>query len=119
MGLIPQDKIALVKESFDIVDVIGEHVHLKKTGQNFKGNCPFHNEKTPSFVVSPAKQIYHCFGCGEGGNVIQFISKTQNVSFVEAVKFLADKKGIILETKDSAKRDEYDELFKINELAVR
>ncbi|MFH1074460.1 MAG: DNA primase [Candidatus Firestonebacteria bacterium] len=119
MGLIPQDKILLVKEAFDIVDVISEHVHLKKAGQNFKGLCPFHNEKTPSFVVSPVKQIYHCFGCGEGGNVLHFISRIENISFFEAVKFLAEKKGITVDTGDTAKKDEYEELFKVNELAVR
>ncbi|OGF47243.1 MAG: DNA primase, partial [Candidatus Firestonebacteria bacterium RIFOXYA2_FULL_40_8] len=119
MGLIPQDKILQIKESFDIVDVISEHVHLKKSGQNFKGLCPFHNEKTSSFVVSPAKQIYHCFGCGEGGNVLHFISKIESISFVEAVKLLAEKKGIVLDAGDTARRDEYEELFKINEFAVK
>ncbi|OGF47081.1 MAG: DNA primase [Candidatus Firestonebacteria bacterium RIFOXYC2_FULL_39_67] len=119
MGLIPQDKILHIKEAFDIVDVISEHVHLKKSGQNFKGLCPFHNEKTSSFVVSPVKQIYHCFGCGEGGNVLHFISKIENISFIEAVKYLAEKKGITLDTGDTAKKDEYEELFKVNELAVK
>ena len=119
MGLIPQDKILAIKEAFDIVDVISEHVHLKKTGQNFKGLCPFHNEKTPSFVVSPIKQIYHCFGCGEGGNVFHFVSKIENINFFEAVKFLAEKKGIVLDTGDNQKKDEYEELFKINEIAVK
>ena len=101
------------------MDVISEHVHLKKTGQNFKGLCPFHNEKTPSFVVSPIKQIYHCFGCGEGGNVFHFVSKIENINFFEAVKFLAEKKGIVLDTGDNQKKDEYEELFKINEIAVK
>ena len=119
MGLIPQDKIALIKESFDIVDVISERVHLKKAGQNFKGLCPFHSEKTSSFVVSPAKQIYHCFGCGEGGNVIQFVSRIDNISFLEAIKLLAQKKGIAIDSADKAAKDEFEELFKANELAVR
>ncbi len=107
MGLIPQDKIALIKESFDIVDVISERVHLKKAGQNFKGLCPFHSEKTSSFVVSPAKQIYHCFGCGEGGNVIQFVSRIDNISFLEAIKLLAQKKGIAIDSADKAAKDEF------------
>ncbi len=119
MGLIPREKIELIKQSFDIVDVVSERVQLKKSGQNFKGLCPFHSEKTSSFVVSPAKQIYHCFGCGEGGNVIQFISKMDNINFFEAVKVLAQKKGIPLDAADKAGKDEFDELFKVNELAVR
>lgn len=119
MGLIPQEKIALIKESCDIVDVISERVHLKKAGQNFKGLCPFHAEKTSSFVVSPAKQIYHCFGCGEGGNVFQFISKMDNINFFEAVKVLAQKKGIAIDSGDKAEKDEFEVLFKANELAVK
>ncbi|MCX5777566.1 MAG: DNA primase [Candidatus Firestonebacteria bacterium] len=119
MGLIPQDKILLIKESFDIVDLISEHVRLKKTGQNFKGLCPFHNEKTSSFVVSPVKQIYHCFGCGEGGNVLHFVSKIENISFIEAVKLLAEKKGIALDAGGAAKRDEYEELYGVNEFAAK
>jgi len=83
MGLIPQDKILLIKESFDIVDLISEYVRLKKTGQNFKGLCPFHTEKTPSFVVSPVKQIYHCFGCGEGGNVFHLFPRWKTLIFLK------------------------------------
>jgi len=85
-----------VREASDIVEVVGEHVTLKKSGQNFKGLCPFHSERTPSFTVSPAKQVYHCFGCRAGGNVFSFVMQMENLSFVEAVRSLAKRKGIEL-----------------------
>ncbi|KNF09333.1 DNA primase DnaG [Gottschalkia purinilytica] len=93
------DIIREVRESNDIVDIISQYVQLKRTGSNYKGLCPFHNEKTPSFVVSPIKQMFHCFGCGEGGDVITFIMKYQNLDFVESLKILADRANIILEDK--------------------
>ena len=89
-----QDTLDKVREACDIVEVIGEHVTLRKSGQNYKGLCPFHSERTPSFVVSPSKEVYHCFGCGVGGNVISFIMQIENLSFVEAVRSLAKRKGI-------------------------
>ena len=79
-----------------IVDVIGSYVHLQKKGANYFGLCPFHNEKSPSFSVSPSKQMYHCFGCGVGGNVITFVMEYENYSFQEAMKMLADRAGIAL-----------------------
>lgn len=119
MGLIPQEKILEVKEAFDIVDIVSNYVSLKKAGLNFKGLCPFHVEKTPSLIVSPAKQIFHCFGCGVGGNVFHFVSKVQNLSFIDTVRFLADKKGIRLETVESGKQDIKEEIFKLSELAAK
>ena len=83
-----------VKQQADIVRVIGEYVRLKKTGQNFTGLCPFHQEKTPSFAVHPLKQIYHCFGCGVGGDVFQFVMELEKSSFPEAVRTVAEKCGI-------------------------
>src|SRR5712672_1381811 len=94
-----------VKQQADIVRVIGEYVPLKKAGQNFRGLCPFHNEKSPSFNVHPAKQIYHCFGCGEGGDVFSFLVKTQKLSFVEAVKQLAGEAGIELPEESGPDRE--------------
>jgi DNA primase len=85
-----------VREACDIVEIVGEYATLKKSGQNFKGLCPFHSERTPSFTVSPAKQVYHCFGCGAGGNVFSFVMQMENLSFVEAVRSLAKRKGIEL-----------------------
>jgi DNA primase len=90
----PEEKISEVKNAADIVDIISEYVILKNVGKNFVGLCPFHSEKTPSFSVSPDKQIFHCFGCGTGGNVFRFLMKQNSISFPEAVKTLAEKYGI-------------------------
>ena len=94
MSYSNEDVLEKVKDQMDIVQLVGEYVHLKKSGSNHVGLCPFHNEKTPSFTVSESKQIYHCFGCGEGGDGISFIMKRENLDFVDALKFLADKYGI-------------------------
>lgn len=90
------DLIEEIRSRNDIVDVISSYVKLKKQGATYFGLCPFHNEKSPSFSVTPGKQMYYCFGCGEGGNVYSFIMKYENYSFVEAVKLLADRAGITL-----------------------
>jgi DNA primase len=94
--LIPEDKINEIKDASNIVDVVGETVLLKKAGKNYLGLCPFHAEKTPSFTVSPDKQMFYCFGCGEGGNVYSFLMKQQGMSFPEVVKALAARSGIAL-----------------------
>lgn len=91
-----EDVVSEVILSNDIVDIVSSYTQLKRSGRGFTGLCPFHNEKTPSFHVSPDKQLYHCFGCGEGGSVIQFIMKIENLDFVEALRFLADRAGIAL-----------------------
>src|SRR6202050_1786859 len=83
-----------VKQQADIVRVIGEYVRLKKTGQNFTGLCPFHQEKTPSFAVHPVRQIYHCFGCGAGGDVFKFVMELEKSTFPEAIRTVAEKSGI-------------------------
>ena len=83
-----------VKQQADIVRVIGEYVRLKKSGQNFTGLCPFHQEKTPSFAVHPVRQIYHCFGCGVGGDVFKFVMELDKCDFPEAVRTVAEKCGI-------------------------
>jgi DNA primase len=83
-----------VKQQADIVRVIGEYVQLKKAGQNFRGLCPFHSEKTPSFNVHPTKQIYHCFGCGQGGDVFKFVMEMEKCPFPEAIRIVAEKCGI-------------------------
>lgn len=102
--LIPEDVIENIRESNDIVDVISEYVALNKKGKNYLGLCPFHKEKTPSFSVLQDKQIFHCFGCGEGGNVISFIMKYRNIGFVDAVRFLADRANIAI-PEDNSKED--------------
>ncbi|MGL4760268.1 MAG: DNA primase [Sarcina sp.] len=105
---IPEEIIERVKEENDIADVISEYVTLRKSGKNFSGLCPFHNEKSPSFSVSEDKQIFKCFGCGEAGNVISFIMKVRNLNFVEALKYLADRVNINIDFKKGEKdpRDE-------------
>jgi DNA primase len=111
-----------IKSRIDIVDFISDYVQLKKSGQNFKGLCPFHSEKTPSFMVSQVKQIFHCFGCGAGGDVVGFLMKHENVSFPEALEYLAKKAGVILRdahfSKDraSGKREP---ILRLNEEAMR
>ena len=85
-----------IRSQNDIVDIISQYVVLKRKGRNYFGLCPFHNEKSPSFSVSPDKQIFHCFGCGVGGNVFHFVMKIENISFVESVQILADRAGITL-----------------------
>lgn len=98
--VIPEDLIDDVRQRADIVEVISTHVALKKKGQNYTGLCPFHQEKTPSFVVSPAKQIFHCFGCGKGGNVFSFLMEQEGLNFTEAVEKLALRYGISLPQKE-------------------
>ena len=90
-----------IRNSNDIVDIISQYVNLKKSGRNFFGLCPFHNEKSPSFAVSPDKQIFHCFGCGVGGNVFHFVSKIENIGFKESVEMLANRANITLPTIDN------------------
>ncbi len=97
---IPDEKITAIKNASDIVDVVAESVSLRRAGRNFLGLCPFHAEKTPSFTVSPDKQIYYCFGCGAGGNVFSFLMKHGGMSFPEAAKALAGRYGIDLPTRD-------------------
>lgn len=108
-----------IKSKVDIVSIIGEHVQLTKSGSNFKGLCPFHQEKTPSFMVSPELQIYKCFGCGEGGDVFTFLEKYEGMEFSEALKFLAEKTGVKLESFTNIQTSEKDILYEINSLAAK
>ena len=96
MGFIPNEAIQQVLDRSDIVEVISSYIPLKRAGSNFKALCPFHHEKTPSFIVNPKKQIYHCFGCGAGGNVISFVMGQDHLAFPEAVRHLAQKAGVVI-----------------------
>jgi DNA primase len=123
-SLIPEDKIQEIRTAADIVQVVGDRVALRKTGKNFVGLCPFHAEKTPSFTVSPDKRMYHCFGCGAGGNVIGFLMKVDGLSFPEAVKALAQRFGVSLPTQDMTpeqkrRLSERERLLEINAQAGR
>lgn len=112
-----------VRSSNDIVDVISQYVTLKRSGRNYFGLCPFHKEKSPSFSVSPDKQIYHCFGCGVGGNVFHFLSKIENITFRESIEELAERAGITLPVLDSREDTKQMELktkvYEINALAAQ
>ena len=116
---IPEDIVDKVREAADIVDVISDHVTLRQTGRSFKALCPFHPEKTPSFVVSREKQIYHCFGCGAGGNVINFIMQFENVTFPEALRALARRYGIAIPKSTSQTSSEAELGYRLNALAAR
>ena len=111
-----------VRQTNDRVDIISQYVHLKRSGRNFFGLCPFHNEKSPSFSVSPDKQIFHCFGCGAGGNVFTFLMKIEGISFIEAVQTLAERSNIALPTiqnnVDTAKEELKAKVYKVNEFAA-
>ncbi len=111
-----------IRSRNDIVDVVSQYVALKRKGRNFFGLCPFHNEKSPSFSVSPDKQIFHCFGCGVGGNVFHFISKIENVNFIESVQILADRAGIELPTSFNQEDDRISKLkskvYEVNQSAA-
>ncbi|ABY94398.1 DNA primase [Thermoanaerobacter sp. CM-CNRG TB177] len=118
-----KEMIEKVIEANDIIDVISEYVELKKAGKEFKGLCPFHREKTPSFMVSQEKQVYHCFGCNASGNVVTFIMDIENLTFKEAIEFLADRVGITLEEtvlteREYQRKKLIDEIYKVNKLAT-
>ena len=119
-----EELIEEIRSSNDIVDVISQYVILKRSGRNFFGLCPFHKEKSPSFSVSPDKQIFHCFGCGVGGNVIHFVSKIENLDFRETLELLANKANITLPTLDNSYQDNKkailkSKVYEINEIAAK
>ena len=103
MVFISDEKKNQILENSDIVAIIGDYVDLKKSGNSYKGLCPFHNEKTPSFTVDDKKQLFHCFGCGEGGDVVSFIMHKEGLSYIDAMKYLANKAGIKLDNSKSSK----------------
>lgn len=118
---LDSDVISRILEQNNIVDVIEEYLPLKKAGANYNTNCPFHKEKTPSFIVSPDKQMFHCFGCGESGDSISFLTKYKNYTFVEAAEYLARRAGIVLEETSFSKngnKEQTDMLYKINREAA-
>lgn len=122
MARYSDEIIEEVRQTNDIVDVISQYVRLKRSGRNYFGLCPFHNEKSPSFSVSPEKQIFHCFGCGVGGNVFTFLTKIEGINFVEAVQQLAERANIQLptleNTADSAKEALKAKVYKVNEFTA-
>jgi DNA primase len=121
--MITSQTIQQITSRIDIIDVVGEFVKLKKRGTNFLGNCPFHNEKSPSFTVSPAKEIYKCFGCGKSGNTITFLMEHEKYSYVEALRWLAARYNIEIEETESSPAQKIaqqtaDSLYAINHFAM-
>ena len=114
-----EDIIEQVRSENNIVDVIGDYVKLQKKGSSYFGLCPFHNEKSPSFSVSPHKQMYYCFGCGEGGDVINFVMKIENLDFMDAVKLLANRCGIEINTHvDESTKERMEKSKKFQDIHV-
>ena len=113
---VNEEVIYKIKSETDIVSLISEFVELKKSGSNFIGKCPFHNDKSPSFIVSPEKRIFRCFGCGESGDVISFLMKKQNMTFIETLEYLGEKIGVSINKNENyvqeLKRNKL--LYKIN-----
>ena len=119
MARVPEETIERIRNTADIYDVVAQYVDLKKRGRNFFGLCPFHSEKTPSFSVAPDKQIYHCFGCGAGGNVFSFIVEHEKISFIEAVQQLGQKYGIDVDYQSGPSSKIFSSLYELHDLAVK
>ncbi len=116
---IPDELVEEIRSANDIVDVISERIPVKRAGRNYRALCPFHQEKTPSFNINPERQIYHCFGCGAGGNVITFLMEHDKMGFLDAVRELADRAGIRLPTRGGADGSEADDpIYRANEMAL-
>ena len=116
---IPEHQIGEIRTANDIVEIVSDYVTLKRSGRNFKGLCPFHKEKTPSFMVNPERQIFHCFGCGMGGDVISFVQNYQKINFLEAVRYLADKAHIEIDTpKGGDNSSQIGNIFEIMKMAA-
>src|SRR3989338_7765050 len=114
-----EDNISEIKERLSVVDVISGYIKVQKSGANFKARCPFHNEKTPSFYISPERQIWHCFGCQKGGGVFGFVKEIEGIEFVEALRLLAQRAGVKLEQYDPLVSNEKTVLYEICETATR
>ncbi|MCH5210112.1 MAG: DNA primase [Oscillospiraceae bacterium] len=120
---VSDDMISRICDENDIIDYVSQYVQLKKSGRDYSGLCPFHHEKTPSFHVSQEKQLFHCFGCGASGNLVQFVMRTENLDFIDSLKLLADKAGIVIPEDDDGFSDEKHEkkkrILEMNKLSAR
>ena len=117
--MIDRETVDRIYAAANIVDIIGEYVTLKRKGVNYQACCPFHNEKTPSFVVSPSKGVYKCFGCGKGGNAVTFLMEHENITYPEALKMVAKRYGIEVKEKEMTdeevrRNDDRESMFALN-----
>jgi len=112
----PKDQ---VKQNLNILDVVGTYIRLEKSGRQYKARCPFHNEKSGSFFVSPERGTYHCFGCGEHGDIFSFVEKVESIPFYEALKVLADRAGVKLKTFNQENKDKESRLILIMQSATK
>lgn len=119
MGRIPEETIQAIRDRVDLVDLIGRHVTLKKAGSNYKGLCPFHQEKTPSFTVSPERGVFHCFGCGASGDAFAFLTQHENLTFPEAARTLAAQCGIEIPRSDGGEAGIAERIFAANQAAQK
>ncbi|MBP1723892.1 MAG: dnaG [Deltaproteobacteria bacterium] len=121
--LIPQEKIDEIRQRASILEVVSDYVSLRKAGKNHLGLCPFHSERTPSFTVNEEKGIFHCFGCGAGGTVFNFLMKASQMSFPEAVRAMAKRYGVTLPTRELSEEEKHRrslraKLYEVNEAAA-
>lgn len=121
--MIPEEKVNEVRDRAGILEIVSDYVSLRKSGANYQGLCPFHGEKTPSFNVNPARGIFHCFGCGVGGNVFSFVMRMEGMTFPDSVRFLARRVGVEIEERplsaeESRRKTEREQLFEINAMAA-
>lgn len=122
MPRIPEDIIREVNDASDIVEYVSRYVQLKKSGKDYSGLCPFHHEKSPSFHVSADKQLFHCFGCGASGNLVQFVMRTENLDFIDAIKVMADRAGIVIPEETGESDEQHlrrQRILEMNRLAAR
>jgi DNA primase len=114
---MPDPTIEAIKQKIDVKDFVGGYVTLKPAGRNLKGLCPFHKEKSPSFMVTPERQIWHCFGCGKGGDIFAFLMQYENIEFIEALKILAERAGVELKRVGTSDQKKYETVYEINRIA--